>query len=117
VRVTDANGCQVIETIKVDDSTECGEVRTVITPEGDGKNEEFVIKCLSRFSDNTLEIFNRWGQLVYRVEDYNDDNLWRGTDVGGSDLPDGVYFYVFNYFDPGVNAFVTKKGSVTVLRK
>jgi len=117
VRVTDANGCQVIETIKVDDSTECGEVRTVITPEGDGRNEEFVIKCLSRFSDNTLEIFNRWGQLVYHTDDYNDDDLWRGTDVGGNDLPDGVYFYVFNYFDPGVNAFVTKKGSVTVLRK
>ncbi|MCF8246910.1 MAG: gliding motility-associated C-terminal domain-containing protein [Saprospiraceae bacterium] len=117
VRVTDANGCQVSKIIKVDDDTECGEVRTIITPEGDGKNETFLIKCLSRFNDNTLEIYNRWGQLVYRTEDYNDDNLWRGTTVGGDDVPDGVYFYVFNYFDPGTNAFVTKKGSVTVLRK
>jgi gliding motility-associated-like protein len=117
VRVTDANGCQIVKVIKVDDSTECGEVRTVITPEGDGKNEEFVIKCLSRFNDNTLEIYNRWGQLVYHTEDYNDDNLWRGTTMNGSDVPDGVYYYVFNYFDPGVNAFVTKKGSVTVIRK
>jgi gliding motility-associated-like protein len=117
VLVTDANDCQVAKTIKVRDETLCGEVRTVITPEGDGKNEEFLIECLNRFSDNTLEIFNRWGQLVYRTEDYNDSDLWRGTTISGSDVPDGVYFYVFNYFDPGINAFVTKKGSVTVLRK
>ncbi|MBK9016200.1 MAG: gliding motility-associated C-terminal domain-containing protein [Saprospiraceae bacterium] len=117
VLVTDANGCQAAQTIIVGDETLCGEVRTVITPEGDGKNEEFRIECLSRFNDNTLEIYNRWGQLVYRAEDYNDDELWRGTNTGGDDVPDGVYFYVFNYFDPGTNIFVTKKGSVTVLRK
>ncbi|MBI1225126.1 MAG: hypothetical protein GC192_07785 [Bacteroidetes bacterium] len=117
VVVTDGNGCQATKPVKVDDDTECGEVRTVITPEGDGKNEEFLIKCLNRFSDNTLEIYNRWGQQVYRTENYNDDNLWRGTNSLGNDVPDGVYFYVFNYFDPGINAYVTKKGSVTVLRK
>jgi gliding motility-associated-like protein len=117
VLVTDANGCQAAQTIIVGDETLCGEVRTVITP-GDGqRNEEFKIECLSRFNDNTLEIYNRWGQLVYRAEDYNDDELWRGTNTGGDDVPDGVYFYVFNYFDPGINIFVTKKGSVTVLRK
>ncbi len=117
VLVTDANGCQKALVIIVGDETLCGEVRAVITPEGDGKNEEFKIQCLSRFNDNTLEIFNRWGQLVYRTEDYNDGDLWRGTTNRGEDLPDGVYYYVFNYFDPAINVFITKKGSVTVLRK
>ncbi|MBK8563232.1 MAG: gliding motility-associated C-terminal domain-containing protein [Saprospiraceae bacterium] len=117
VLVEDANDCQVARVVDVDDETLCGEVRTVITPEGDGKNEEFIIQCLNRFNDNTLEIFNRWGQLVYSVEDYNDDNLWRGTTTNGDDVPEGVYYYVFNYFDPGINTFVTKKGSVTLLRK
>lgn len=117
VVVTDANGCQVSKVIKVADETQCGEVRTVITPDGDGRNEEFVISCLSRYSDNHLEIYNRWGQLVYETKNYNDGNLWRGTSSRGNDVPDGVYYYVFDYFDPVKNQKVTKKGSVTVLRK
>ena len=117
VIATDANGCQVSKVIKVSDETQCGEVRTVITPEGDGRNEEFVISCLSRYSDNRLEIYNRWGQLVYEAKNYNDGNLWRGTNTRGNDVPDGVYFYVFEYLDPVNNQRLTKKGSVTVLRK
>jgi gliding motility-associated-like protein len=117
VVVKDANGCQAATIVDVPDETLCGEVLTVITPEGDGKNEEFIISCLGRYSDNTLEIYNRWGQLVYMVDNYNDSDLWRGTTERGEDVPDGVYYYVFHYLDPVSNAYVTKKGSVTVIRK
>ncbi len=117
VVVTDDNGCQVSKIIRVSDETSCGEVRTVITPDGDGRNEEFIISCLSRFSDNRLQIFSRWGQLVYEAKNYNDGNLWRGTNTYGNEVPDGTYFYVFDYLDPIVNQRITKKGSVTVLRK
>ena len=51
------------------------------------------------------------------TENYSDANLWRGTSQRGSDVPDGVYYYVFDYFDPVSNTMETQKGSVTVLRK
>jgi gliding motility-associated-like protein len=92
-------------------------VLTLITPQGDGFNEFFEIACLSRFSDNTLEIYNRWGQLVREYENYNEGDLWNGTDNRGNMVDDGVYFYVFDYLDPVANQRITKKGSVTVLRK
>ncbi len=115
--VTDANGCQVDGMAEVLDGTNCLEPRSVITPEGDGRNEEFLINCLARYNDNHLELYNRWGQLVYQVDNYNDGNLWRGTNQRGEDVPDGVYYFVFTYQDPVVNTEFTKKGSVTVLRK
>lgn len=117
VAVTDANDCQSLLEVKVTDATQCGEVLPIITPEGDGFNEFFEIACLSRFSENTLEIYNRWGQLVVEYKNYNDGDLWNGLDKRGNPVDDGVYFFVFDYFDPVANQNVTKKGSVTVLRK
>ncbi len=117
VKITDNNDCQENLIIKVGDATQCGEARSIITPEGDGLNEEFLIGCLSRFSDNRLEIYNRWGQLVYQVKNYNDSDLWRGTNNRGNDVPDGVYYYVFEYTDPVTGTLEVKKGSVTVLRR
>ncbi len=117
VRVTDANSCVKLANGIVDDATNCLFARAVITPEGDGRNEEFKIGCLSRFHDNHLEIYNRWGQLVYEVDNYNDADLWRGTNMRGNPVPDGVYFWVFEYTDPGSKQRLSKKGSVTVLRR
>ena len=117
VKVRDGNDCEQILVIKVGDATLCGEVRTVITPDGDGLNEEFVIACLSRYYDNTLEIYNRWGQQVYKTKNYNDGNLWRGTNSRGEAVPDGVYFYVFDYLDPVTGQREVRKGSISVLRQ
>lgn len=117
VKVRDGNDCEQIIVIKVGDATLCGEVRPIITPDGDGLNEEFVIACLSRYYDNTLEIYNRWGQLVYKTKNYSDDDLWRGTNSRGEEVPDGVYFYVFDYLDPISGQREVIKGSVSVLRQ
>ncbi len=117
VKVSDANGCEELVTIRVEDATICLEASAIITPEGDGFNEEFKLGCLSRYSDNRLEIFNRWGQSVFLADNYNNDNLWRGINRRGNDVPDGVYFYVFEYHDPVSSTQQTQKGAVTVLRK
>jgi gliding motility-associated-like protein len=117
VAVQDSNNCEELVSIIVDDGTICLEASAVITPEGDGYNEEFKMGCLSRYSDNRLEIFNRWGQLVYLADNYNNGNLWRGTNRRGGDVPDGVYYYVFEYVDPVTGTEQTIKGAVTVLRK
>lgn len=70
-----------------------------ISPNGDGKNDVFVIEGVELFK-NTLKIYNRWGRTVYDVENYKND--WNGITnkkvlVGNSKkLPVGTYFYVLN---------------------
>jgi gliding motility-associated-like protein len=63
------------------------------SPNGDGINETFTIQGIERMhGHNKLLVFNRWGNEVYRSEDYQND--WEGT-AFGKDLPDGTYFYLF----------------------
>ncbi|RMD72788.1 MAG: hypothetical protein D6818_05790, partial [Bacteroidetes bacterium] len=114
VEVTDAHGCfdEASGIVFPDDA--CLEVRAVITPQGDGLNDEFVIGCLEKFPENKLEIYNRWGQLVYRQQNY--DNSWKGTNQRGAELPAGGYFYIFEYRDPQTQQLLRKKGSITILR-
>lgn len=62
------------------------------SPNGDGVNDFFEIIGISNIPENILEIYNRWGALVYSSEDYQND--WDGI-YNGNELPEGVYFYVF----------------------
>ena len=65
------------------------------SPNGDGINETFVIKGIANYPNNTLKIYNRWGNLVYRKEHY--DNSWTGNWIQDSaPVPDGTYFYVWD---------------------
>lgn len=61
------------------------------SPNADGINDLFVIQNINQFPANKLQIMNRWGSLIYSKEPY--DNTFNGTSSGGSELPDGTYFY------------------------
>ena len=71
------------------------------SPNGDDINEKFIISGLGETEESSLEVFNRWGTIVYRSEGKRYDNSWDGTsNMGtmvsiGKELPSGVYFYVF----------------------
>ena len=74
------------------------ELPTVITPNGDGKNDVFVVPCPSQ-SPISFCVFNRWGIEVYRNEDYGQNgNFFDGT-YRGAPLPDGTYYYVIKYIN------------------
>ena len=72
-------------------------VYNAITPNGDQLNDVFIIEGVELFKNN-LQIFNRWGRIVYDAENY--DNSFNGVAnknvVGtqGEKLPVGTYFYV-----------------------
>ncbi len=69
---------------------------SIITPNGDNKNESFSIGCVAdvtKHPNNELVIFNRWGDEVFRQSPYL--NEWKGT-YNGQDLPDGTYFYILD---------------------
>ena len=76
----------------------------IFTPNGDGLNDYLVFKGLENFPNNTLQIFNRWGVLVYSADGYGvGDNLFTGISNGRSTinkdakLPEGTYYYILNY--------------------
>lgn len=99
----------------------------IITPNGDGFNDTFIITDDSEvqsststlkssqstyplindfYISNELVIFNRWSQKVYETKNYLND--W-----DGDNLPDGVYFYVLKCHGKFEDEVI--KGSLTIL--
>lgn len=65
------------------------------TPDGDGINDNWIIENIENFPNNTVTIFNRWGNNVWSTSNYdNITNLWNGKNRNDADLPSGTYFYV-----------------------
>ncbi|HHB79115.1 MAG TPA: tandem-95 repeat protein, partial [Saprospiraceae bacterium] len=91
--ICDAFSC---DTAIVQVYVQCSDLEFVsgFSPNGDGINDAFVIKGASNYPDNVLHIYNRWGNLVFEKEYY--DNTWSGTWFQGDEpVPDGTYFYVW----------------------
>jgi gliding motility-associated-like protein/uncharacterized repeat protein (TIGR01451 family) len=84
---TNTNGCTAMVTINVFSADTA--VPNIITPNGDGKNDVLEIQNIGFYPNSQLLIFNRWGNEVYRSENYQ--NTWNG-----SGLADGTYYYLFN---------------------
>ena len=117
VTVTDVRGCSAVvgNIIVRDGSVDCLEERIVITPDGNGSNDEFIINCIEELQDTHLEVYNRWGQLVFETDNY--DNTWEGTSQNGELLPEGPYFFVLDYRDNGSGNMTQFRGSLTILKE
>lgn len=70
----------------------------------DVKNNVFTIRNIEAYPNNTLQIFNRWGIVVYEVDGYGTNNKYfkgisagRATVSASEELPEGTYFYVLKY--------------------
>ena len=83
------------------------------SPNGDGHNDYFIIKGADKYIV-TLKIFNRWGNLVYESQHYQ--NNWDGVSNSGllisKELPDGTYFYIIDFN----NGEKQKIGYITINR-
>ncbi|MBS7253610.1 gliding motility-associated C-terminal domain-containing protein [Flavobacterium branchiicola] len=89
---------------KVDEEEDDLIVYNAVSPNGDGKNDYFHIKNIENYPDNTVEIYNRWGVMVFETHGYNgNDRVFRGFSDGrvtvnrGAGLPTGTYFYILKY--------------------
>ena len=81
-------------------------VFNAVSPNVDGDNDEFYIRGIECYPDNTVEIYNRWGVLVFEKNHYdNTNNAFKGVSEGrttikqSEGLPDGTYFYILKYKD------------------
>lgn len=96
----------------------------VITPNGDGINDYFAIENLDVIAYpegavNRLQVFDRWGKMVYDAENYDtyasDGMVYRGNRCfDGDGLSEGVYFYSFEY--KGTARTLRFNGSITIVR-
>jgi gliding motility-associated-like protein len=97
VTITDAGGLSVTQTFSVADGTGiCGvQPYSGLTANGDGHNDLWVIDYLDLHMPNTVTIYNRWGMMVWKGDNYDNSSVvWNGAAQDGSRLPDGTYFYV-----------------------
>lgn len=85
---------------------------TAFSPNADGTNDQLLIKTRCDLSSYQMEVYDRWGRLVYLGNDLN--RGWNGT-FQGQDLPPGSYPFVIRYTPEGRDPRV-EKGVVNLLR-
>jgi gliding motility-associated-like protein len=109
--ITDDKNCEASGSMKITVSggTSNISVPNAFSPNGDGINDTWVITNLSSYPGATVDVYNRYGQLVFHSE--NNNKTWDGT-LNGKSLPLATYYYII---DPKNN---TKKiaGSVTIFK-
>jgi len=82
-------GCLDTTTITIN-TTDTLDAPNIFTPNNDGQNDMFIIKT-NGYNNFTLDIFNRWGAIVYSVTAKR--LQWDGYSSAGIPVPAGVYFY------------------------
>ena len=79
------------------------------SPNGDGDNETWIVDGITAFPDNSVIIFNRWGNQVFQADNYQ--NNWDGT-FDGRALPEGTYYWIIDLGD----GTEVQKGFVVLFR-
>ena len=84
-------------------------VPNAFSPNGDNVNDRWQIDNLTDYTGVVVEVFNRYGQLVYTSTGYG--TAWDGNSKG-KPLPVGTYYYIIQL----KNGFKPMNGSVTIIR-
>lgn len=74
------------------------------TPNNDGANELFEPYPFCFIESIDMNIFNRWGELVYQTSDPNIN--WKGENLKGKRLPSGTYYYTCKVYEQRVTGIV-----------
>jgi gliding motility-associated-like protein len=82
----------------------------ILSPNGDGENDNWVIKDIERYPDNEVTIFDRSGRLLFQTKNYQ--NNWTGS-FSGVPLAEGTYFYTIKLKKAGKTGLI--KGFITIL--
>ncbi|MGL2967624.1 gliding motility-associated C-terminal domain-containing protein, partial [Flavobacterium sp. XGLA_31] len=102
-------------------------VHNAFTPNGDGVNEYFQIDYINQkcHLPNRVEIYNRWGVLVFEADNYDNENVGKvftGVSEGRStvsksdELPAGTYFYIMQYSDSDSGKTITESSYLYLTR-
>jgi gliding motility-associated-like protein len=119
VKVTNYFGCSASDTINI--KVFCNESQVYIpnafSPDGDGKNDVFMVRSSGIMQVKSLRVFNRWGELVFEKTNILPNDPASGWDgrIRGVIMGPDVYAYTVEVVcDNGIPYFY--KGNVTLLR-
>ncbi|UPZ17969.1 gliding motility-associated C-terminal domain-containing protein [Flavobacterium humidisoli] len=91
-------------------------VHNAFSPNSDGINDSFIIDRIEDYPDNKVEIYNRWGVLVFEISGYNNSSkVFVGLSQGrvtinrNELLPNGTYYYVIKYKNNSSSGTVKEK--------
>ena len=100
-------GCKDSMMIKIEIIDDVLTIPNVITPNGDGKNDNFFIKNLDSYVTNELLVYDRWGKKIYEKPNYMND--W-----DGGNATDGTYYFVLRCKGMIQDKEIT--GTLTIIR-
>ncbi|MEM9824012.1 MAG: gliding motility-associated C-terminal domain-containing protein [Bacteroidota bacterium] len=86
-------------------------IPNAFSPNGDDKNERWIIPGLEEYENNQMIVINRWGAIVFRAAPYFND--WDGTGQSGRPLPEGTYYFLLH---KDLLEEEPIKGAVTIIR-
>lgn len=108
LEVITTNGCNKIDRIFVN-VLQKPIIPNTFTPNNDNINDKWEIKYLDSYNQVSVNVFNRYGKIVYRTNSYTEP--WDGN-LKGEELPTGVYYYIIT----ANNNTLKYTGSVTIIR-
>ena len=104
------NGCTLTDYVVVTINTDL-EIPNAFSPNGDNINDSWLIKGIEKFPNNSVRIYDRWGQEVYQATGYSSIKMWDGTN-GKRPLTESVYFYVIDLGEGSAPL----NGTITVIK-
>ncbi len=110
VYATSEYGCEEMDSLFIDVIEEL-KIYNVFSPNGDGVNDYFEIDFAENFPDMRVEIYSRWGDLLYSTVGYDSGSRWDGT-TRGTEAPVGTYYYIIIPYS-GARPIT---GNVTIIR-
>jgi large repetitive protein len=90
-------------------------VAQIVTPDGDGTNDQWIISNIEKFKDNEVILMDRWGGVIFSETGYdNKEVVWTGVNRSGQLVPNGTYFYMITVKNN--SSETNKKGFIEVVR-
>jgi len=97
--------------VEVTITSEQIEIPDAFSPNGDSKNDLWVIPGIENYPNNQMTVINRWGDVIFEAKPY--ENNWDGTNKKGKNLPEGTYYFILR-LDVVNEAPIN--GSITIVR-
>lgn len=91
------------------------QISKLVSPNGDGNNDSWLIEGIEQFPDNQVIIVDRWGAEIFSANGYNNNEVvWRGENKNGEIVPRGTYYYFISVRNE--QDAIERKGFLEMLR-
>lgn len=105
-----AEGCTCVDRVTVT-VIPLIKIPNTFTPNQDGTNDIWIIENTKLYEKVELTVYNRWGDKVYYVKDYETGKEW-----DGGSLPEATYYYVLRFKYPDGDKTYEYTGGITIIR-